>query len=40
MNVNSVNVGIREVRISATNCKLNHLLQRMQTESQGMDIGL
>lgn len=40
MKVNSVDVGIREVRIGATNCKLNHLMQRVQTEGHGLGIGL
>lgn len=39
MEVNSVDIGIREVKTMATNCKLN-CLQSVQTESQGLDIGL
>lgn len=39
MKVNSVDIGIREVKTVATNCKLN-CLQRARTDSQGLGIGL
>lgn len=39
MELNSVDIGIREVKTMATNCKLN-CLQCAWTDSQGLGIGL